>query len=240
MNSPRSAYRANLDVPLGDRPRTYLTLALLFHLFCLGLGILSVVRPARIVSDTLRLTAFYSQLTGLDMNVDYQSAPFYLTQGGELDADCFIDIEIPTQPGQTIDWSSAQRPTQQTLLPSPERNDRWSESFHRQRNLARYLCYFRDDETRVAPQVAQSVATRLLRDNKAESGRVAVRRHMTQPIFVYRMGTQEEQDPYHPLWYETDYAYHAIYDAFSDETILTREASKLQSAPVVPAGGTSK
>lgn len=173
--------------------RTTLTLLLIFHLFALGIGVLSTARPLSPLRNKLAdVPLIRPYLRLLHMDVAYN---FHLTDGTADDVDHFVVIE-PQQSGEEAE-PIVLPPV--GLAPGIRRE--------RFQQLAFFAAPEQDGDPAVKTLLPKAIAAALLRQTDAPDGtyRFRIRRQMLVAREQAQSSQRSFSDPYAETRYDTAY-----------------------------------
>jgi hypothetical protein len=198
--------------------RSLVTLALFFHLFCLGLAFTTNLRMSGLQRRLLAIGAPYMQALKLELMYE----PYHLTHAMQTDDDHFIEVEVEKGP----------RAGQKIKLP----NDSFDVSaWQRYQSLARVAsvnAYFQMEAN--AGRFARAVGAHVLSQGD-EAVTVRFKRLRFQP-FDYEMNEKENPaDPYAAQYQSEAYAARVWRDRDGQIQVLKISAAG-EAAPSAQGG----
>lgn len=206
--------------------RSVVSLALVIHLFCVGVVLASNFRRSALQSRLVSVFAAYTRALNLDPNF----TPYYYTLGRVSDDDTYLVIDLYDSADLPVD-----RQAVAGSLRLPDAGSRWLENPRRTIQLARLLAERAespsDSDQDVASELARSIGGYAMRQSGNQRAFVRVLRRMSQPYELTSL------NPGFPPDKPTDSAYDmTIYEADAwidedDQVQVLRRASRAEVAP---------
>lgn len=189
------------------------SLAICIHLFFVVIAMVSSYGRSELSARVLDKFGFYTQFLNLDLNLN--TAPYYLTHAAESDVDHRIELLLENDDS----WSS--------LKP---RRFAGAESYRRFQRLGRYWGLMSEDASRSAV-LARGIAEHTLQQRDVPIRRIRVRRHLLQDWQVADEGTADERDPDSDLYFRTPYMVDCIADAQGRVDVVKVESTSQVALP---------
>jgi len=206
--------------------RSVVSLALMIHLFCVGVVLASNFRRSPLESRLVSLFAAYTR--SLDFDPDF--TPYYDTLGRVSDDDTWFVIDL---------YKSADLPVDRQEVASrmkfPEGGSRWLENRRRAFRLAKLLAERAEAESDtdqdVASEIARAVGQYAMRQTGNKRAVIRVVRRMSQPYDLAALNPGFPPDkPTDPAYDMTIYEADAWIDEDNQVQVL-RRASRAEVAP---------
>ena len=209
--------------------RSFVSLLLVIHLFCVGVVLVSNFRRSALQSRLVSIFAAYTRF----LHFDPDFTPYYYTLGRVSDDDTWFSIDLYASADQPVDQQeSAGR------MQLPDAGNRWFENRRRAIHLARLLAERAESESDVDQDIASEIARAVARYAMQQTGNkralIRVLRRMSQPYDLAAL------NPGFPADHPADPAYDMpVYeaDAWMDEDNQVQVLRRASRAEVAPRAG---
>jgi len=218
MSNPPSPRASSSPLGLSPETRTWISLAIVLHLFFVFLALTSNVGSA-LQQKLLSAFAFY--VYPLNLPVDY-STNYQLTHATTTDVDHAIEVEVPTASGQA------------QVYRMPDAVWRGGEVFRRQQKLANVAAEWatiEDDEER-KQRLPQALAGHFMNKQQATTAQVRVKSHLLVAPLAASSSDKSQSDPNGSGYFRT--LYDAKATSFGGQIGMLEKAAALETAPAQP------
>jgi hypothetical protein len=212
--------------------RSVVSLALVIHLFCIGVVLASNFRRSVLESRLVSIFAAYTR----SLHFDPDFTPYYYTLGRPVDDDTWFVIDLYPSADQPVDQ---QRGVGAIKLPDSGSN--WLENRRRSIQLARLLADRAESQNDVdqdaASELAKCVGRWAMQNSGNKRAVIRVVRHMSQPYDLSALNPGfPPGDPRSPAYDMTVYEADAWIDEDNQVQVL-RRASRAEVAPRAGSSG---
>lgn len=206
--------------------RSVVSLALVIHLFCVGVVLASNFRRSALQTRLISIFAAYTK----SLHFDSDFTPYYYTLGRVSDDDTYLAIDL---------YASADLPVDRQEIASstrlPEGGSGWFENRRRAIQLAKLLAERAESESDtdqdVASELARSVGGYAMRQSGNQRAVVRAMRRLSQPYDLTSLNPGFPADkPTDPAYDMTIYEADAWIDEDNQVQVL-RRASRAEVAP---------
>jgi hypothetical protein len=186
------------------------------HLFFVLVALSASYGRSELTGRILEKFSFYTRLLNLELNLNF--APYYLTHATEADVDHQIEVLGPGKDGDG-EWIRLR-----------EEGVRWSEGYRRYQRLARYMSLLGDDDASAA-RLAASIGEHFARVRSISPQQLRCRRHLLQDWETLESGTVEERNPSSEIYFRTPYAANCVVSTDGHVSVMKVESNSQVASP---------